>query len=74
MDTNGEALAVSAVPRETPRDAIIHIATTADRLSYDVFFLPEAWAYAGTVVGPPSRRTGMPVLGIRPIGLRRTRR
>jgi len=50
MNTDGRALAVSVVPLETRRDAIIHIATTADRLGYDVFFLPEAWAYDGTVL------------------------
>ena len=50
MSTEGRALAVSVVPLETRRDAIVHIATTADRLGYDVFFLPEAWAYDGTVL------------------------
>jgi alkanesulfonate monooxygenase SsuD/methylene tetrahydromethanopterin reductase-like flavin-dependent oxidoreductase (luciferase family) len=50
MSADGRALAVSVVPLETRRDAIIHIATTADRLGYDVFFLPEAWAYDGTVL------------------------
>jgi alkanesulfonate monooxygenase SsuD/methylene tetrahydromethanopterin reductase-like flavin-dependent oxidoreductase (luciferase family) len=47
---NGRALAVSVVPLETRREAILHIATTADRLGYDAFFLPEAWAYDGTVL------------------------
>jgi alkanesulfonate monooxygenase SsuD/methylene tetrahydromethanopterin reductase-like flavin-dependent oxidoreductase (luciferase family) len=50
MSTEGRTLAVSVVPLETRRDAIVHIATTADRLGYDVFFLPEAWAYDGTVL------------------------
>jgi alkanesulfonate monooxygenase SsuD/methylene tetrahydromethanopterin reductase-like flavin-dependent oxidoreductase (luciferase family) len=38
------------MPLETRRDAIVHIATTADRLGYDAFFLPEAWTYDGTVL------------------------
>jgi alkanesulfonate monooxygenase SsuD/methylene tetrahydromethanopterin reductase-like flavin-dependent oxidoreductase (luciferase family) len=50
MDTAGRALAVSVAPMETRRDAILHVATTADRLGYDVFFLPEAWGYDGTVL------------------------
>jgi alkanesulfonate monooxygenase SsuD/methylene tetrahydromethanopterin reductase-like flavin-dependent oxidoreductase (luciferase family) len=50
MSMDGRALAVSVVPLETRREAIIHIATTADRLGYDAFFLPEAWAYDGTVL------------------------
>jgi alkanesulfonate monooxygenase SsuD/methylene tetrahydromethanopterin reductase-like flavin-dependent oxidoreductase (luciferase family) len=50
MNMDGRSLAVSVVPLETRRDAILHIATTADRLGYDVLFLPEAWAYDGTVL------------------------
>jgi alkanesulfonate monooxygenase SsuD/methylene tetrahydromethanopterin reductase-like flavin-dependent oxidoreductase (luciferase family) len=46
----GRALAVSVMPLETRRDAILHVATLADRLGYDAFFLPEAWAYDGTVL------------------------
>jgi alkanesulfonate monooxygenase SsuD/methylene tetrahydromethanopterin reductase-like flavin-dependent oxidoreductase (luciferase family) len=46
----GRRLAVSVVPLETRRDAIVHIATTAERLGYDAFFLPEAWGYDGTVL------------------------
>jgi alkanesulfonate monooxygenase SsuD/methylene tetrahydromethanopterin reductase-like flavin-dependent oxidoreductase (luciferase family) len=50
MSTEGRALAVSVAPMETRRDAIVHIATTADRLGYDAFFVPEAWTYDGTVL------------------------
>jgi alkanesulfonate monooxygenase SsuD/methylene tetrahydromethanopterin reductase-like flavin-dependent oxidoreductase (luciferase family) len=35
---------------ETRREAILRIASTADRLGYDAFFLPEAWAYDSTVL------------------------
>ena len=50
MSTEGRALAVSVMPLETRRDAILHIATTADELGYDAFVLPEAWTYDGTVL------------------------
>ena len=50
MNGNGQTLGVSVVPMETRREAILHIATTADRLGYDAFFLPEAWAYDSTVL------------------------
>jgi len=36
---------VSVMPLETRREAILHIATTADRLGYEAFFLPETWAH-----------------------------
>jgi alkanesulfonate monooxygenase SsuD/methylene tetrahydromethanopterin reductase-like flavin-dependent oxidoreductase (luciferase family) len=38
------------MPLETRREAIAHVATTADRLGYDAFFLPEVWAYDGPVL------------------------
>jgi alkanesulfonate monooxygenase SsuD/methylene tetrahydromethanopterin reductase-like flavin-dependent oxidoreductase (luciferase family) len=50
MSGNGQTLGVSVVPMETRREAILHIATTADRLGYDAFFLPEGWAYDSTVL------------------------
>jgi alkanesulfonate monooxygenase SsuD/methylene tetrahydromethanopterin reductase-like flavin-dependent oxidoreductase (luciferase family) len=50
MNGNGQTLGVSVVPMETRREAIRHIATTADRLGYDAFFLPEGWAYDSTVL------------------------
>src|SRR5215813_6193690 len=50
MNGNGQTLGVSVVPMETRREAILHIATTADRLGYDAFFLPEGWAYDSTVL------------------------
>src|SRR5215510_13920619 len=50
MSGNEQTLGVSVVPMETRREAILHIATTADRLGYDAFFLPEGWAYDSTVL------------------------
>src|SRR5215510_12822831 len=50
MSANEQTLGVSVVPMETRREAILHIATTADRLGYDAFFLPEGWAYDSTVL------------------------
>jgi alkanesulfonate monooxygenase SsuD/methylene tetrahydromethanopterin reductase-like flavin-dependent oxidoreductase (luciferase family) len=38
------------MPLETRRDAIIGLATEADRLGYDGFFMPETWAYDMTVL------------------------
>jgi alkanesulfonate monooxygenase SsuD/methylene tetrahydromethanopterin reductase-like flavin-dependent oxidoreductase (luciferase family) len=57
-------LAVSVAPLETRRDAIVHVATMADRLGYDAFFLPEAWAHDGTVLlAEVATRTGRIRLG-----------
>src|SRR5262249_9348198 len=50
MRGNEQLLGVSVVPMETRREAILHMATTADRLGYDAFFLPEGWAYDSTVL------------------------
>ena len=41
---------VSVMPLETRREAIIGLATEADRLGYDGFFMPETWAYDMTVL------------------------
>lgn len=43
-------LGVSVMPLENRRETILHLATTADRLGYDAFFLPETWAYDITVL------------------------
>ncbi len=43
-------LAVSVMPLENRREALIDIGTTADRLGYDAFFVPETWALDTTVV------------------------
>ena len=41
---------VSVMPLENRREALIGVATTAERLGYDGFFLPETWAHDVTVL------------------------
>ncbi len=43
-------IGLSVMPLETRREAIIRLATEADRLGYDGFFMPETWAYDMTVL------------------------
>ncbi len=43
-------LAVSVMPLETRRETLIYIATAAERLGYEAYFLPETWAYDTTVM------------------------
>ena len=43
-------IGLSVAPMEIRREAIIALATEGDRLGYDGFFLPEAWAYDITVL------------------------
>ena len=43
-------VAVSLMPLENRREAILRLATGADRLGYDGFFLPETWSYDTTVL------------------------
>jgi alkanesulfonate monooxygenase SsuD/methylene tetrahydromethanopterin reductase-like flavin-dependent oxidoreductase (luciferase family) len=43
-------VAVSVMPLENRREALIGLATAADRLGYDGFYLPETWAYDVTVL------------------------
>ena len=38
------------MPLENRREALLALATAADRLGYDGFFLPETWAYDVTVL------------------------
>lgn len=38
-------VAVSVMPLENRREALIGLATAADRLGYDGYFLPETWTY-----------------------------
>jgi alkanesulfonate monooxygenase SsuD/methylene tetrahydromethanopterin reductase-like flavin-dependent oxidoreductase (luciferase family) len=55
----GRPLAVSVMPLENRREAILHLATAADRLGYDGFALPETWAYDITVLlAEAGARTG----------------
>ena len=44
------AVAISLMPLETRREAILRAATGADRLGYAGFFLPETWAHDTTVL------------------------
>jgi alkanesulfonate monooxygenase SsuD/methylene tetrahydromethanopterin reductase-like flavin-dependent oxidoreductase (luciferase family) len=43
-------IGVSVMPLETRRETVIGLATEADRLGYDGFFLPETWAFDVTVL------------------------
>jgi alkanesulfonate monooxygenase SsuD/methylene tetrahydromethanopterin reductase-like flavin-dependent oxidoreductase (luciferase family) len=43
-------IGVSVMPLENRREACITIATEADRLGYDGFFMPETWAFDMTVL------------------------
>ena len=43
-------IGVSVMPLETRRETLIGLATEADRLGYDGFFLPETWAFDVTVL------------------------
>ena len=43
-------IGVSVMPLENRREVLTGLATTADALGYDGFFLPEAWGYDTTVL------------------------
>src|SRR5207245_2728629 len=43
-------IGVSVMPLENRHDTLIDVATTAERLGYDSYFLPETWAYDVTVL------------------------
>ena len=43
-------VAVSVMPLENRREVLLSLATAADRLGYDGYFLPETWAYDTTVL------------------------
>ena len=63
-------LSVVSMPLETRREAVLHLATTADRLGYDSIYLPETWSWDVTVAlaelasRTRSIRLGSAVLGI----------
>jgi alkanesulfonate monooxygenase SsuD/methylene tetrahydromethanopterin reductase-like flavin-dependent oxidoreductase (luciferase family) len=46
----GRGLAVSVMPLEHRREALVTTGVAADRLGYDGFFLPEAWGWDMTVL------------------------
>ncbi len=57
------ALGVSVMPLENRRDALLSVATQADRLGYAVFLQPETWAYdTGVLLSEVATRTGRIVL------------
>ena len=43
-------IGVSVMPLENRREALVELATAADRRGYDLFTLPETWVYDITVV------------------------
>jgi alkanesulfonate monooxygenase SsuD/methylene tetrahydromethanopterin reductase-like flavin-dependent oxidoreductase (luciferase family) len=43
-------IGVSVMPLENRREALVGLATAADRRGYDAFLLPETWAYDVTVL------------------------
>ena len=43
-------IAVSFMPLENRREVIAELATSADRVGFDAFYLPETWAYDTTVL------------------------
>src|SRR3954453_15119857 len=43
-------LGVGLTPMETRRDVVLHVASRAEELGYDAFFLAEGWAHDATVL------------------------
>lgn len=63
-------VAVSLMPLENRREAILRLATGADRLGYDGFFLPETWSYDTTVLlAEAAARTTLISLGSAVLGV-----
>lgn len=48
--SNHKQLAVVMMPLENRREAILHLATTADKLGYEAIFLPETWSHNTTIL------------------------
>jgi alkanesulfonate monooxygenase SsuD/methylene tetrahydromethanopterin reductase-like flavin-dependent oxidoreductase (luciferase family) len=44
------SLAVGLTPLETRRDVVLHVATRAEALGYDAFFLAEGWGHDASVL------------------------
>ena len=61
---------LSLMPLENRRETLLRVATGADRLGYDAFFLPPAWAHDTTVllaeaaVRTERTRLGTGILGV----------
>ncbi len=47
---NASPLGVSVMPLDNRRDALVDVATLAERLGYSGYFLPETWAHDVTVL------------------------
>jgi alkanesulfonate monooxygenase SsuD/methylene tetrahydromethanopterin reductase-like flavin-dependent oxidoreductase (luciferase family) len=63
-------IGLSVMLLETRREAIIDLATEGDRLGYDGFFMPEAWAYDMTVLlAEAAARTTRITLGTGILGI-----
>src|SRR5207249_11792101 len=63
-------IGLSVMLLETRREAIIGLATEGDRLGYDGFFMPEAWAYDMTVLlAEAAARTTRITLGTGILGI-----
>jgi len=64
MMTESRRLGVTVMPLENRRELILTLATSADRLGYDGFFLPETWSWDITVVlGEIAARTQRITIG-----------
>jgi len=48
--TASRPLAVSLPPLETRREIVLHVATRAEQLGYEAFFLAEGWGYDAPVL------------------------
>jgi alkanesulfonate monooxygenase SsuD/methylene tetrahydromethanopterin reductase-like flavin-dependent oxidoreductase (luciferase family) len=44
------SLAVGLTPLETRREVVLHLATRAESLGYDAFFLAEGWGHDASVL------------------------
>jgi alkanesulfonate monooxygenase SsuD/methylene tetrahydromethanopterin reductase-like flavin-dependent oxidoreductase (luciferase family) len=63
-------IGVSVMPLENRRDVIIGLASEADRLGYDGFFMPETWAFDMTVLlAEAAVRTGRIAIGTGILGI-----
>lgn len=51
-------LGVAVTPLETRRDVVLHVATRAEELGFDAFYLAEGWGYdAAVLLGEVATRT-----------------
>jgi len=57
-------LGVGLTPLETRRDIVLHVATRAEQLGYEVFYLAEGWGHdAGVLLAEVAVRTSRIRLG-----------